>query len=250
MRVFSGVGRVVRWSLRVLLLLLLADLAYLAYLWPDWNDMKRGPIPKTQFIATYEEQRVERRWPRLQWRPVPSSELPQHLLRAVIIGEDARFYSHGGFDVVAIREAVDHNLAEGRIVLGASTISQQTAKNLFLSPARTPLRKWHETVLTWGLERNLSKRRILEIYLNTAEFGRGIYGVDAAARAYWGIAARDLSVAQAAELAAALPGPTKHNPVTRTAFFIKRVQKINRRLVQEFPPLDRYEADFPGLQAI
>lgn len=250
MRLLKGVRRLFRWSLRLLLLLLLADLVYLAFIWPDWDSMKKGSIPKTQFIAAYEAQRAERHWPRVQWHPVPLSAVPRHLMRAVIIGEDARFYTHSGFDLAAIREAVDYNLAEGRIVVGASTISQQTAKNLFLSPARNPLRKWHEMVLTWGLEQNLSKRRILEIYLNTAEFGRGIYGVEAAARAYWGVSARQLSVLQAAELAATLPGPTKHNPATRTAFFMKRVQKINARLSQEFAPRDGFDADFPGLQAI
>ena len=117
-----------------------------------------------------------------------------------------------------------------RLVLGGSTISQQTVKNLFLDASRNPLRKWHELVLTVGMERALSKRRIVEIYLNIAEFGRGIYGVDAAARFYWGISASELTERQSIELAATLPSPIGHNPATRTRSFQNRVRKMQRYL--------------------
>jgi monofunctional biosynthetic peptidoglycan transglycosylase len=123
---------------------------------------------------------------------------------------------------------MEHNLSQQRMVYGASTISQQTVKNMFLSPSRNPLRKWHELWLTLGMERSLSKRRILEHYLNVAEFGRGIYGVDAAARYYWGIPARRLTSRQAIELAATLPSPVRNNPHTATPSFRKRVRKIRR----------------------
>ena len=154
----------------------------------------------------------------------------------MILAEDSRFYEHSGFDLIAFKEAMDYNLREGRLVLGASTISQQTVKNLFLSPSRNPLRKWHELILTWGMEHNLTKRRILELYLNVAQFGQGIYGVQAASQAYWGIEPDQLSVAQAAELAATLPGPVKNNPVTQTRYFEKRSKKI-------LSLLDRYPGD-------
>src|SRR5258706_1785792 len=111
------------------------------------------------------------------------------------------------------------NLAEGRMVVGASTISQQTVKNLYLNSARNPLRKWHELVLTWGLERNVSKRRILELYLNIAEFGPGVYGVQAAAQTYFGTSAAALTIEQAAKLVASLPAPERHNPATHTSYF-------------------------------
>ncbi len=123
---------------------------------------------------------------------------------------------------------MEYNLSKQRMVYGASTISQQTVKNLFLSPSRDPLRKWHELVLTLGMERNLSKQRILEYYLNVAEFGRGIYGVDAAARHYWDVPVYRLGRREAIELAATLPSPVRHNPATRTRAFNKRVQRINR----------------------
>ncbi|MCH7835009.1 MAG: monofunctional biosynthetic peptidoglycan transglycosylase, partial [Proteobacteria bacterium] len=147
---------------------------------------------------------------------------------ALIVAEDARFYSHSGVDIDALKSAMEYNLSEKRLVLGASTISQQTVKNLFLNPSRNPLRKWHELVLTIGMERALSKKRILEIYLNVAEFGRGIYGVDAAARFYWGKRAAQLSARQCIELAATLPSPVNHNPATRTRTFRNRVKKIRR----------------------
>jgi monofunctional biosynthetic peptidoglycan transglycosylase len=123
---------------------------------------------------------------------------------------------------------MEYNLSEKRLVYGASTISQQTVKNVFLNPSRNPLRKWHELILTIGMERSLSKKRILEHYINVAEFGRGIYGVDAAARYYWGIPASRLSNRQAIELAATLPSPVDNNPKTRTKSFDRRVRKIRR----------------------
>lgn len=245
--VFRRVGRMLRWAYRLILLLVIVDLIYLAMIWPDWKPYVQGPVPKSRFIQTYEEQRgTHKDWPVLRWQPVPIASLPPAMLRAVIVAEDSRFYTHGGFDIAAIREAFDYNLDKGRIVRGASTISQQTAKNLFLTPSRNPIRKWHELVLTWALEQNLRKQRILEIYLNSVEFGRGIYGVQAAAQAYWGIPAAQLSVVQAAELAASLPSPVKNNPAQRTPFFVKHSQRILSLLVREFPVPDDVPAPEPG----
>jgi monofunctional biosynthetic peptidoglycan transglycosylase len=233
-RLLRRLGRTAHWTLRIILVLLVLDLAYLTYIWPDWDKLAAGPVPRSNFIQRYEETRAQHKgWPAVAWQPVPLSRIPRHMQRAVLVAEDSRFYTHSGLDLIAIREAVDRNLAEGEFRVGGSTISQQTVKNLFLTPARTPLRKWHELVLTWGMERNLKKRRILEIYLNIAEFGRGIYGVEAAAEAYWGIPAAELTVFQAAELAATLPGPTKHNPDSRSPHFVKRSQKILHWLARE-----------------
>jgi len=144
----------------------------------------------------------------------------------VIVAEDSRFYSHSGFDLIAIKEAIDYNLDRGKLAFGASTISQQTVKNLYLSASRNPLRKWHEMFLTWGLEHNVRKSRILELYLNIVEFGPSIYGVQAAARHYYGTNVEDLTLVQAAELAATLPSPAKNNPETRTESFERRSQRI------------------------
>lgn len=237
-RLRSVAARTVRllgWAWRLLLILLIVDAFYLAVTWPDWQSLARGAVPKSRFIRDYEARAAEdKKLPRLRWQPVPLSVMPKHLTRAVILAEDGRFYGHSGFDLQAFREAMDYNFEKGRLARGASTISQQTVKNLFLSSSRNPLRKWHELVLTWGMEQHLKKHRILEIYLNIAEFGRGIYGVQAAAQAYFGVNVESLTPSQAAELAATLPGPTKHNPATRSRFFDKHAAKI-LSLLQRYP---------------
>ncbi|MCH8060528.1 MAG: monofunctional biosynthetic peptidoglycan transglycosylase [Proteobacteria bacterium] len=225
----SIVTRTLRISIRLLPVLIMMDLGYLIGIWPDWDLYAEGPIQRSSFIRSYEFERHHHSdWPRLRWNPVPIETVPRGMIRALIVAEDAHFYSHQGVDIDALKKAMEYNLSEKRLVYGASTISQQTVKNVFLNPSRNPLRKWHELVLTIGMERNLSKKRILEHYINVAEFDRGIYGVDAAARYYWGIPASQLSDRQAIELAATLPAPVDHNPKTRTKSFNKRVKKIRR----------------------
>jgi monofunctional biosynthetic peptidoglycan transglycosylase len=140
--------------------------------------------------------------------PVPINRMSPHIIRAVIAAEDANFCSHDGFDVEAIQDAMEANARGGR-VRGASTISQQTAKNLFLWPDRSWLRKGLETYFTALIEFMWPKRRIMEAYLNAAEWGDGNFGVEAAARARFGVAAADLTPLQAARLAAVLPNPNR-----------------------------------------
>ena len=223
------VTRVLRWSWRLLPILIVMDVGYMIAVWPDWDMYAEGPIQRSSFIRSYEFERHRHAdWPQLRWNPVPIDRIPQSMIRAVIVAEDARFYEHEGVDIEALKIAMEYNLSEKRMVYGGSTISQQTVKNVFLNPSRNPLRKWHELLLTIGMERNLSKKRVLEHYLNVAEFGRGIYGVDAAARYYWGVPASRLTSRQTIELAATLPSPVKNNPKTRTKSFQKRVTKIQR----------------------
>ena len=218
-----------RWSWKILLLIFVMDTGYLVGIWPNWKIYAEGPVQQSNFIRNYISEHYHHRdWPQLHWQPVSFNNIPKHMTRALIVAEDARFYSHSGIDTDALQEVMEYNLTKKRFVFGGSTISQQTIKNIFLNPSRNPFRKWHEFVLTIGMERNLTKQRILFLYLNIAEFGRGIYGVNAAAQYYWGIPASQLSVKQAVELAATLPAPVKHNPNTRTKFFLKRVKKIGR----------------------
>ncbi len=220
---------IVRWSWRLLPVLFLMDVGYLIGIWPDWELYSEGPIRRSSFIRNYEfERHRQPEWPQLRWNPVPIDSIPQSVVRAVIVAEDARFYEHDGVDIDALKEAMEYNLSEKRLVYGGSTISQQTVKNMFFSPSRNPLRKWHELVLTIGMERNLSKKRILEHYLNVAEFGRGIYGIDAAARFYWNVPASRLTSNQAIQLAATLPSPVNNNPRTQSKSFQNRVNKIQR----------------------
>ena len=237
-RLFSKIGsvfhipvitRLLRWVWWLLPIVIMMDVGYMIGIWPDWALYAEGPIQRSSFISSYEFERHRHPdWPKLRWSPVSIEEIPQSMIRAVIVAEDARFYEHEGIDIEALKDAMEYNLSEKRLVYGGSTISQQTVKNVFLSPSRNPLRKWHELLLTIGMERSLSKKRVLEHYLNVAEFGRGIYGVDAAARYYWGVPASRLTSRQSIELAATLPSPVKNNPKTRTDSFHKRVKKIRR----------------------
>lgn len=194
---------------------------------PDWAKLAEGPPPKSRFIEAYEAQRQENpELPALSWMPVGLEDISPHLRRAVIVGEDSRFYRHGGVDVEAFKEAMAFNIEHRRLAYGASTITQQTVKNLFLSASRDPLRKWHEFLLALNMEHHLSKERILELYLNVAEFGTGIYGAEAAAQRYWGRRAKNLNAGRAAELAASLPSPRIHNPQTRSKRFYQNKRKI------------------------
>lgn len=221
--------RSLRWIGRIFLLLVIIDVGYLIGIWPDWEQYRTGPVRGSSFISNYElEQRGHPDWPELRWNPISLAKIARGMQRAAVVAEDSRFYEHDGIDFEAFKDAMQHNLSEKRMVYGASTISQQTVKNLFLSPSRNPLRKWHELLLTLSMERNLPKKRILEQYLNVVELGRGIYGVDAAARYYWGVPASRLTDRQAIELAATLPSPVKNNPRTRTKSFQRRVAKIRR----------------------
>ena len=223
------VTRILRLCLWLLALAVVLDVAYLAWIWPDWQSYQQGSIQRSEFIRDYEaEQRSDPDLPELRWNPVPMQRISRHMERAVVVAEDSRFYSHGGVDWEALRDAMVYNLERGELVYGGSTISQQTAKNLFLSSSRNFLRKWHELVLTLAMEHYLDKRRIMEHYLNVAQFGRGVFGVDAAARHYWGIPASYLSQRQAIELAATLPAPVSANPATRTRSYLRRVDKISR----------------------
>lgn len=217
--------------IRLLLVLLLIDFGYVLALLPDWTHMSDGPIQKSAFIKVYEYQRaVNPDLPALRWQPVAIKRMPGHLIRAVVVAEDSRFYQHNGIDTLAVKSAIAYNLAQKRFVYGGSTISQQMIKNMLLSPSRDPLRKWHEIWLTLSLERHITKQRILEIYLNVAEFGQGVYGVEAAARHYWRRSVRQLSEVQGIELAASLTSPVKHNPRTRTKYFLRQKAKITRNL--------------------
>lgn len=161
---------------------------------------------------------------RKEWRPL--DEISPSLAQAVVAAEDARFCEHNGFDFGAIRKAAAANQKRPGRLRGGSTISQQTAKNVFLWPDRSYLRKGLEAYFTVLIEALWGKRRILEVYLNVAEWGRGIYGAEAAAQRYFGVAAADLSPAQSARLAAILPSPLKWKAVQPGPYVAKRSRRI------------------------
>lgn len=163
-----------------------------------------------------------------QW--VDYSKISNNLKRAVIASEDAKFLDHEGFDWEGIQKAYEKNLKKGKIVAGGSTISQQLAKNLFLSTKRTPWRKGEEALITVMLENILSKRRILEIYLNVIEWGNGVFGAEAASRHYYKISAANLSSGQAAKLAVMIPNPRFYDKHSSTRYLNQRMATIQARM--------------------
>lgn len=165
---------------------------------------------------------------RQQW--VPYQRISGHLKRAIVAAEDAKFVSHNGFDWDGIQKAYEKNLREGEIVAGGSTITQQLAKNLFFSGERTWWRKAQEAVVAVMIETVMSKRRILEIYLNVIEWGEGVFGAEAAARHHYGITAAGLSPEQAARLAAVVPSPRRYGPASDTAYLQRRTQTLLARM--------------------
>ncbi|MCM8610589.1 monofunctional biosynthetic peptidoglycan transglycosylase [Accumulibacter sp.] len=200
--------KILLWAKR----LLLAGIALLLLLqcwlfgWVLWWNRENPDV--TRFMAIrLEELRRQQPEAELHRQWVPYERISLHLKRAIIAAEDARFVDHEGFDWDGIQQAIEKNQKKGRVVAGGSTISQQLAKNLFLTPARTPWRKAEEAVITLMLEAVWSKQRILEVYLNVIEWGNGVFGAEAAARHYYGVAAARLSPEQAARLAGMVPNP-------------------------------------------
>ncbi|HKU46688.1 MAG TPA: monofunctional biosynthetic peptidoglycan transglycosylase [Burkholderiales bacterium] len=190
------------------------------------------PPGRTAFMERRLEAMLEKNpKARLQYQWVPYERISANLKRAVVAAEDARFLDHEGFDWEAIQKAMAKNERRGRVVAGASTISQQLAKNLFLSGERSWLRKGQEAIITWMLETELSKRRILELYLNVAEWGEpGIFGAEAAARYHFGIPAASLDANQAAWLAVILPSPRRYERGRTTPYLAGRVETIRTRM--------------------
>jgi monofunctional biosynthetic peptidoglycan transglycosylase len=195
--------------------------------YPDVAALRGRNPTTTAFIERYRD-RHPGASPR--WRWVPYGRISPHLKRAVLVGEDIDFFTHRGFEVREIRRALADAWRERHLPRGASTLTQQLAKNLWLAPGWNPLRKLREAILTWDLERSLDKRRILELYLNVVEFGPGIYGAEAAARHYFGKPAAELEPLEAAQLAAALPKPSAWHPGSASRVYQQRVRSVSRRM--------------------
>lgn len=173
----------------------------------------------------------------LRYKWVDYDHISSNLKRAVVASEDAKFVDHEGFDWEGIQLAYEKNKKKGKIVAGGSTISQQLAKNLFLSTKRTPWRKAEEAVITLMLEAMMSKRRILEIYLNVIEWGNGVFGAEAAARHYYKTSAGKLSSAQAAKLAAMIPNPKYYDKHRSARGLLRKTNIIQARMrFSELPP--------------
>lgn len=224
-------GRLVWRVLLVLVAALAAWIGYELWTWPRVGELASRAPRTTAFIERYRAtERAAGRDGRVAWTWASYGAISPHLKRAVLVAEDINFFSHQGFEVDEARRAVARAIEEGEMPRGASTITQQLAKNLWLSPSRNPVRKLREALLTWQLERSLAKRRILELYLNVVELGPGVYGVEAASRRYFGKPAADLSPAEAAQLAASLPRPSRWHPGVRSTAYQAHVARILQRM--------------------
>ena len=207
---------------------------YIAYVYLTLPDVRvlATQNPKTTAFMELRKREAEERGRNftIRHRWAPYNQISNNLRRAVLVAEDAAFFDHEGLDLKELRASLEHNWEEGRFERGASTITQQLAKNLYLSPSRNPVRKLKELLITRRLEAALTKRRILEIYLNVIEWGDGIFGAEAASRAYFGKPASALSPDEAALLAGAIINPREHSPGNPTRRLLRRQQIIARRM--------------------
>jgi monofunctional glycosyltransferase len=237
------VARLILWGT----LIIGIPIGILAFAWlltlPDVRSLARHNPTSTalieyrQVMASKQGRAASKRW---TW--VPLARISSYLQRAVIAAEDASFLNHEGFDWEGIKDAAIQNLESGEMKRGGSTITQQLAKNLYLSSERSLLRKAREALITRSLERHLTKGRILELYLNVAEWGRGVYGAEAAARHHFGKPAADLTQDEAAWLAAMLPSPLRYDPLRKTAFLTRRHQRI-LRWIHKIPAVSQTPAE-------
>ena len=217
--------------------LLFAFTAYLYLTLPDVRPLARTNPTTTAFMELRaREGRDDGRRVRKLHRWVPYSRISSNLRRAVLAAEDDGFFQHDGIELAQLRESLETNLKELQAIRGGSTITQQLAKNLYLSPSRNPLRKVRELLIARRLEAELSKTRILEIYLNVIEWGDGIWGAEAASRAYFGTSAASLSREQAALLAGAIVNPRVLSPANPSRRLKRRQQIVLTRMRRVQPP--------------
>ena len=235
-------------AILILVFLFLVQVALLPF--GDIAELKTLNPAETAFMKYHAEVATEKGKAfkkRQMW--VPLGRISKNLIDAVIVAEDGSFWSHSGFDWFEVRESFARNVREGRAARGASTISQQLIKNLYLSPSKNPMRKLKEWILTWWLERKLSKSRILELYLNLIEWGDGIYGAQAASQIHFGKSVADLSLEEAARLATVIPNPRRMNPHGDSRYVARRAELIVRRMQLRglsVPPQDSAAVEDPA----
>ena len=220
-----------RWTPRIVAVLAAIPLLWLAYVAASIGWYRYYPPRETAFMAQrMAEARARNPKAQLRYAWVPLERISSNLRRAMIAAEDGKFVEHSGFDWDGIRSALEKNERRGRVVAGGSTITQQLAKNLFLSPEKSYVRKAEEAVVTVLLEAMLPKRRILELYLNVIEWGNGVFGAEAAAQRYFGLPASRLSAEQAARLAAMAPSPRLFERNPESVYLAGRVATILARM--------------------
>jgi monofunctional glycosyltransferase len=217
--------------------------AGVVYVWltlPDVRPLRTETPASTAFMRMRSAEAVAAGKPAAtSQRFVRYGRISPLLVRAVLVAEDSAFFEHDGVDYNELKESIEVNLERGQVIRGASTITQQLAKNLYLSASRTPGRKLTELFITRRLEAELSKTRILELYLNLIEWGDGIWGAEAAAQRYFGCAASDLSAEQAALLAGAIINPREYSPARPNARLLRRQKIILGRMERKAAPVEK-----------
>jgi monofunctional biosynthetic peptidoglycan transglycosylase len=214
-----------------------ALLAYAYLTLPDVRPLKTSNPTTTAFMELRDrEARAGGKTPRRLQRWTSYGRISPDLKRAVLVAEDDAFWQHEGVDLDQLQQSIEADWARGRFARGGSTITQQLAKNLYLSPSKNPVRKLRELIIARRLEAELKKARIFELYLNVIEWGDGVYGIESAARTYYRKSASELGPAEAALLAAAIVNPRLLNPAHPTARLIRRQQLILRRMGTVIPP--------------
>lgn len=217
------------------------------FIYPNVAYLKKNCPRKTAFMEYREKvwkekgikKKITNTW-------VPLSSISPYVMKAVIIAEDDKFWSHDGFDFEAMQKALEKDIKKKKFKAGGSTISQQLAKNLYLSPAKNPVRKIKEAILTWRLERQLSKRRIMELYLNVVEWGDGVFGIEAAARKHYGKSAAGLTAREAAELAAVIPNPRRYKTDGTSRYVENQSERIYQIMVRRGIVIPEYDDVISG----
>ncbi|MFA5322108.1 MAG: monofunctional biosynthetic peptidoglycan transglycosylase [Smithella sp.] len=237
-----------RFFWRIVSITLILILAYFTvdvgryFIYPHIASLKKSCPKKTAFMEyrekVWKEKGIKKKITNI-W--VPLSRVSPYVMKAVIIAEDDKFWSHEGFDFEAMQKALEKDIKKKKIKAGGSTISQQLAKNLYLSPSKNPIRKIKEAILTWRLENNLSKRRIMELYLNVAEWGDGIYGIEAAARKHYGKSAAGLTAREAATLAAVIPNPRRYRTDGTSRYVGNQSERIYQIMVRRGIVIPEYD---------
>jgi monofunctional biosynthetic peptidoglycan transglycosylase len=235
-------------------LLAVAGACALYVLWlPDVTPLRRGPVKTTAYIELRRAEAAragKKLTVRMVWAPYDS--ISDDLKHAVVTAEDDMFWRHQGIDWEATRAAFSKDWQAKRMKYGASTITQQLARNLYLSPSKNPLRKIKEMLIARRLEKTLGKRRILELYLNVVEWGKGVYGAEAAAQAYFGKHASELSPDEAVAMAVVLPNPRRWNPAKGGKYVQRNSQRVIKRMVKSgyLPDPESAEAGPPPLDGL
>jgi monofunctional biosynthetic peptidoglycan transglycosylase len=231
--------------IKILVLILIAALVAsigLYFIYPDISKLRKVSPKKTAFMEYREKEwQTQGKKKKIIQQWVSLTQIPPYVIKAVIIAEDDKFWTHEGFDYEAMQKAIEKDIKKRRFALGGSTISQQLAKNLYLTPSKNPIRKIKEAILTWRLERNLSKKRIIELYLNVVEWGDGLFGIQVAARHYFGKPVSELTAQEAARLAAVLPSPRRYDPSGTSKFVENRSDKIYEIMVRRGIVIPEYE---------